>query len=159
METVRLSLIYLEDLDIGTGTRQVRLADGSLADLTRVSLPGFLALRTYRVTPTAGQAILPNLTNALPAARIAGVTTEILTTFGTSQGLTGFMVGDATIPDRWGTQTTLTAGAQTGDAQGDWPVYTAASDLIVSALDGLFDADGRLEVTVHYFILAHRAAP
>lgn len=167
VEVVEYSLICLEDLDIGTGTRSVHLADGSTVTLHQIplGLPGssavFLTLVTQTTMPGAG---LPTvvLTGMIPAgARVAGITTEILTSLGTSQGLTSMAVGDSNSVSRWGTQTVLSQGAQTdqGDFESsDWPIYAGAADVILSALGGLFDGVGQVEVTVHYFLLTHRSA-
>lgn len=161
IEVVEYSLICLEDLDIGSGTRSVDLADGSTATLHQVSLASLLIPVTATVVPGASAAVA-TLNNLIPAgARVAGVTTEILTSLGTGQGLTAFLVGDGDVIDRWGTQSTLTVGAQTdqGDfLDGTWPMYASATDVVLSAVDGLFSGVGEIEVTVWYFYLTHRAA-
>ena len=161
LETVEFSLICEEDLDIGSGTRQVRLQDGSLVTAHQLSLPSLLIRRTRQVQATAGQAALTVASLLVPGAKVAGVTTQNLTRLGTSQGLTGVAIGDGTLMDFWGTQTTLTAGAQTtqADFRGQsWPTYPSGGNIILSALGGLFDGQGTLEVTVHYFLLPHRQA-
>ncbi len=151
----------MEDLDIGAGLREVRLADGRVMLLSQVSLPGLCQLKGTRLRPTAGLGTL-TWSSAIPAgARVAGVTSEITRAFGTSQSLTAFAIGDATLVDRWGVQSTLTPPAQTDQSTfttGDWRVFTGASDIIVSAQSGLFDASGELELTLHYFLLTHRSA-
>jgi hypothetical protein len=160
-ETVRLTRILLEDLDVGSGQRSVRLADGSLATLTQVSLPGLCSLRTTRLNASNAASVL-TATGLIPAnARVAGVTSKVTTTLATTNGLTGFSIGDGTISDRWGTQTSLSANAETdqGDfADGSWPAYAAATDVVLSAVGGTFGATGQVEVTVFYFLLVHRSA-
>lgn len=161
IETVEFSLICREDLDIGSGTRDVELQDGSTATLHQVSLSSMFIPVTQTVVPSAASSTAV-LNDLIPAgARVAGVTTEILTTLGTGQGLTGFAIGDGTVVNRWGTQATLTQGTQTD--QGDfldatWPLYAAATDVVLSATDGLFDGTGEIEVTCWYFLLTHRSA-
>jgi hypothetical protein len=161
IETVEFSLICREDLDIGSSTRSIELADGSTATLHQVSVASLLIPVTQTVVPSASAATAV-LTGLIPAgARVAGVTTEILTTLGTSQGVTGFSIGDGAVIDRWGTQAVLTQGAQTD--QGDfldatWPMYASATHVILSALGGLFDGAGEVEVTAWYFFLTHRSA-
>jgi hypothetical protein len=161
VETVEYSLACLEDLDIGTGTRSVHLADGSTVTLHQISLGALLSPLTRRTVPIAGAAVA-TLSGMIPAgARVAGVTTAIVASLGTSQGLTSFAVGDAAVMDRWGVQTILTAGAQTdqGDFRdGTWPVYASNTHVLLSALGGLFNGVGEIEVTVWYFFLTHRAA-
>lgn len=155
------SKVVREDLDIGTGTRQLRLQDGSLVTANQLQLSSLLVLATRRINAT----LLANaltLGSMIPAgAMVAGVTTEILIAIGQSQGLGSITIGDGTIMDRWGVQTDLTQGAQTdqGDFQpGPWPIYPTATDVVISAIDGKFDSVGQIEVTVHYFLLPHRAA-
>ena len=85
--------------------------------------------------------------------RVTGVTSTITTAFGTSGGLTAFVLGDGVVEDRWGRQPLLTALAQTG--QGDFhsetqPIASVAYQLVIGAEGGLFDATGALHVTVHW---------
>jgi hypothetical protein len=163
VETVRLTRICEEDLDVGSGTRSVRLADGSVATLHQVSVPGLCPKLTVRLSASNGASTL-TATGLIPSgARVLGVTTKIITTFGTTGGLTGFAVGDATSVAHWGSQTTLTAGAETSqrdftDAGQPINNSAAASDVILSALSGTFDATGQVEVQLTWFLLTHRSA-
>jgi hypothetical protein len=151
----------LEDIDVGQNTRSVRLADGSLATLTQVSLPGLCSLKTTRLNASNGASVL-TATGLIPAgSRIAGVTTRVTTTLGTGGGLTGFAIGDGVSTARWGTQSTLTANAETdqGDFEdGSWPAYAAATDVVLSAVGGTFASTGQVEVSVFFFLLTHRTA-
>jgi len=159
VETIRLQRILLEDLDLGSGLREVRVADGRVLMLHQLSLAGLLLLRTVRLRPVAGEATMTASGLFLAGARIAGVTTEITRPFGTTNSLTGFAVGDGTVVDRWGTQTSLVPPAQTDQANfqaGDWPVYASGGNAVISALSGTFDANGEVEITAHYFLLRHR---
>ncbi len=161
VETVRYSKGYLEDLAIGTGTQAVRLADGSMPSLTEIHLARLLQtpMATLRATDFNGQGVM-TWANALPAgARIWGVTIKILDTFGTSNGLTGLLVGDALIPDRW-SNAPLALIQDTESDQGDFTdeslmIMATAGDVTITATDGLFDAVGRIEVAVHTSILRH----
>lgn len=161
VETYDFSRIVEEDLNVGEGTVQVRLADGSLPTAHRLSLASLLLRRTQRVSAGAGLDVL-TATGLIPAnARAAGVTCQIVTTLGTTQGLTAVTIGDAIVPNRWGTLATLTSPTETD--QGDfgdpgWQVYTAQTDVLIAALGGLFDGTGVIEVTAHYFFLTHRSA-
>lgn len=161
LELVEFSRICLEDLDIGNGTRAVGLADGSTATLHQVSLASLLIPTTRTIVPGAGMATAV-LTAMIPGgARVAGVTTQILTSLGTTQGLTSFSVGDGIVMERWGIQSALTAGAQTdqGDfTDSNWPVYPSDTDIILSAIGGLFNGAGEIQVTAWTFFLTHRAA-
>lgn len=160
-ELIRFTRILLEDLDIGLSLREVRLADGRVMLLQQIH-PGNLAiLQTAVIKSSAGASTL-TLTGFLQAGmRIMGVTTQNLITFGTTNGLTAFVVGDGVNIDRWGQSTGLTAGTKTEQPQfrdTTWPVFPAANDVVISALGGTFDATGQIEVTAHYFPLVHRRA-
>jgi len=161
METVEFSKIVEEDLDVGDGLRQIRLQDASLVQAHRISIQSLFLRKTVSLTATAAASVL-TWTGGIPAnARVAGVTTKILTGLGTTQSLTGFAIGDPVIDNRWGTQTTLTINAETD--QGDfgdqgWQVYTTATNILLTALGGTFDGTGVIEVTLHYFFLTHRSA-
>ena len=101
IEVVQFSTIVLEDLDIGTGTRQLRLADGSLATCRQLSVGMLALLKTTTVHASNGAATL-TLSSFIPAgARILGVTSNVLTAFGITNGLTAFALGDGTVLDRW----------------------------------------------------------
>jgi hypothetical protein len=105
------------------------------------------------LTATDGAAQL-TASGLVPAdARLVGLTTEITSSFGTSRGLTGLLLGDAVLADRWGIQTTLTASTESGQQfyHSDtqliaFPAYT----FLVAAQGGLFDANGALHVTLYW---------
>lgn len=160
-ETARYSLACLEDLALGTGTRQVRLADASVRTLHEIHLSTFLTVQLYtlRATDFNGTGVMTR-TGALPAAsRVWGVTAKVTTAFGTTGGLAGLRIGDGASPVRWtNADMALTLGTETD--QGDFSdaslmIYTVATDLLVSAIGGLFDATGVLEVAIHSSLLRH----
>ena len=161
METVTYSLLYREDLDLGSGTKQVRLADNGLYTVNQLQLSSFMLPRTYSLTPTATTAIATVTGGLLAGMRVCRVTSKITTTFGVTQSLSSIQIGDGVVADRWGEQSTLTLNAETD--QGDfldasWPIYPAATDLSITAVGGLFDGTGAIELTVFYFYLIHRSA-
>lgn len=106
------------------------------------------------VTASPGASVLTASAMAPVGYRVLGVLTEVLTGFGTSSGLTGLLIGDAVANDRWGVQTTLTAGATTGQLAchgGDEPIAAPSSyTVLVSALGGTFDATGSLALTAYW---------
>lgn len=160
MEVVNFSLIGLEDLDIGNGTRQVRLGDGALHTLHQIQLSSLLIPKTVRLSALSGDAVM-SAPIIQAGMRVAGVTSQIIDAFGTSLGLTGLNIGDSITDDRWGTQATLTANAETdqgdfGDAE--WPIYASGDNVLIHAVGGLFDGTGRLEITLWAFYLTHRSA-
>jgi len=160
-ETARYSKIMLEDLDLGTGTRSVRLADGATYTLKQVHLSGFLTQSLFRLTSSNGASVL-TATAKLPAnSRVWGVTAKVVTTFGNSGGLTGLLVGDSTTVDRW-TSSAMARTSGTETDQGDFNdaslmIYATATDVLVSAVGGTFDTDGVIELCVHYNVLTHPA--
>jgi hypothetical protein len=86
--------------------------------------------------------------------RVKGVTYTVTEAFGASNGLTGLLIGDAVLMDRWATMTTLTAG-QTGGQLGfhdsTEPIAAPASYVVlIAALGGTFDATGAIHVTAYY---------
>ncbi len=159
MELLEYAKVMLEDLQIGTGTKEVRLQGQRVVQLTEIHLGGLVPIATYQVRPVAGQPTM-TLAAALPAGhRVWGVTAYILTTFGISQGLSGLLIGDSVISNRWGTLSTLTAGTvtdQSSFASGDMPIYQTAGSLIITAIGGLFDGVGELELDIHSHPLTHR---
>jgi len=158
---VTYSLIVTEDLDIGPGTRSLRLQDGSVVTAHQLSVASLAILKTATLAAVNGASVL-TLASFIPAgATVVGVTSKITTAFGASNGLTSFDVGESAVSDRWGHQTSLLSNAllEGGQfrAQG-WPTYPSATDVLISAGGGTFDGNGVLECTLHYYLLSHRTA-
>ncbi len=83
------------------------------------------------------------------------MTTKVTTGLGTSNGTTGYNVGDGTDADRWGAITGTTAG--TASDNRDWTAttvqcFTAANDVVLTAVGGNFDGTGVIDVSVQYII-------
>ena len=139
----------------------MRLADGRVALLNQLHIGHLAAITSTTLAAGAGAAVLTATGFLKAGMRILGVTTQILYSLGTSQGLTAFVVGDGLTIDRWGQSQGLTAGYKTEQGQfhdATWPIYATNTDVVLSALGGLFDAAGQVEITVHYFPLLHRSA-
>lgn len=89
-------------------------------------------------------------------AMLIGLTAHITTGFGTSTGLTDFDVGDGSDVDRWANSLAITATTtmdptdSTADA-GGW--FQSATDVVLTAVGGNFDATGTIELLVHYISL------
>lgn len=156
VEVLHFSKVYKEDLALGNGTQQVRLADNSLQTLNEISFGGLLLTRTVTVTPSS--TVQLSVSGAILAGdRVFGVTIKILTDLGTTGGLTSFDVGDSVLSDRWGRGIGITAGTTTGQIDfpiSDAPIYGANTDVLLTA-DVLFDTTGEIEVKSHYFTLTH----
>ena len=158
METITFSKILVEDLDIGDGTRSLRLQDGALYNLNRVHLGTLLLTRTQTLNASAAAAVLTASGLFLAGARIFGVTIEVLTAFGATNGLTGLAIGYAADSTAWGNAIALTLGTKTSQADflsGALPIFATATDALVTALGGTFDATGQLQVKTHYMMLRH----
>jgi hypothetical protein len=97
-----------------------------------------------------------NATGLLPDGAIAiGVTTYVRTALGTTGGTTGYSVGDGTDADRWGSKSATAIATQTQNS--DWTVgtleaFTAAKNVVITALGGNFDGTGDMRVGVTYLI-------
>jgi hypothetical protein len=73
---------------------------------------------------------------------ILGVTLNVTQTFGAGGGLTGLSLGDPGTIDRWGNAIALSAGTQPGLRFGGLPVFSVATDLVLSAESGTFSSTG-----------------
>ena len=110
---------------------------------------------TVNASPGAGVVSVPTLAPA--GYRVLGVTSTITTGFGASNGMAAMAIGDNVLLDRWGIQGTLTPGAQTSQMffrAGDCPITTVAYTVLLSAINGLFDATGTIHLTCYYQALA-----
>jgi hypothetical protein len=91
--------------------------------------------------------------------RVFGVTASVVTTFGNSNSLTGLLIGDTILPSRWSAtalaRTSGTTSNQSNFADASLMIYNTATDLIVSAVGGTFDADGVIELCIFYSSLRH----
>lgn len=114
--------------------------------------------RTSKATLSAVSGASVTATGLIPdGALLLGVTTRINTNLGTSNGTTGYTVGDGTDADLWGAVTLTTAGAASGsagftDAAAAGKLYTAAQNVVVTAVGGNFNGTGEIEVMAHYMI-------
>jgi hypothetical protein len=89
-------------------------------------------------------------------AFVLGVVTRITTTFGATGGTTGYQVGDGSDADRWGAIATITSGTTSNNANATanfTGAFTAANDVVITAVGGNFDGTGALRVTVSYIDL------
>ena len=161
IETITFSKCVLEDLDIGGGTRDIRLADGSIITAHQLSIPSLAILKTGNLSATNGAVALTLSQFISAGSTVLGVTTKLLTALGASGGLTAFAVGDGSIIDRWGQSSTFTQNAVTEGGSftpGAWPIYASANDVVISAIGGTFDGVGNFEISLHFFKIVHRTA-
>jgi hypothetical protein len=109
-------------------------------DLRRVDADDVLIWSVNNFTFSSGVTPSPGLVQV--GYRLLGLTTEATEDFGTSQGLTGLLLGDAVLEDRYGVQTILTVGAETRehDFHSDTEIVTAIPDtlLVAAGLRGAF---------------------
>lgn len=159
VETVYYSKLYTEDIDVGDGSKEVRLPDGRGAMLRQVNLGRLLSKRRNYLRPTNGAAVMSWGLALQPGWRVFGATALVTRTFGVTQGLVRLDIGDTDVPNRWGTNILLAEGTETSQADfqpgGSDALYTAATNLVVTAVGGLFDATGEIEILIHYFSLVH----
>lgn len=103
------------------------------------------SVATLTTTDTAATLVAPAL---IPAGvRVVTVLYECLVSFGTSHGLTAVDLGYPGIQDHWGTSLPIVLGTVRDESAGVLEVSTA-TDVVVTAIDGLFDATGTCRVTV-----------
>jgi hypothetical protein len=114
------------------------------------------ALKTARATLSNVSGASVTASGIIPdGAVVVGVTTKVTTGLGTTLGTTGYTVGDGTDVDRWGAITGTAAGTSSDNR--DWTAttvqaFTAASDIVITATGGNFDATGVIYVSVQYLI-------
>jgi hypothetical protein len=114
-----------------------------------------LSTKTIREAVTCAAGASVTTTISIPKyTHLIGVTTRVTTALGTSNGTTGYTVGDGTDPDLW--------GAITGTAQGttsDRRDFTAVDALgpdgadrtiTLTAVGGNFNGTGVIEVCAFY---------
>lgn len=80
--------------------------------------------------------------------RCKGVICKVNTAFGTSNGLTNILIGDATVGDGWG-NIGIAAGLQTSQVdfrRGDQPIAATAYTILLAAVGGTYDAVGQMAV-------------
>jgi hypothetical protein len=113
-----------------------------------------VAIATARATLTDVSGASVTATTLIPAgAVVMGVTSKVTTALGTTNSTTGYKIGTAGDDDRWG-DITGTAAGTTSDNR-DWTAGTiecfpAATDIIVTATGGNFDATGVIYLSVQY---------
>jgi hypothetical protein len=114
-----------------------------------------LAVATARATLASVNGATVTATGLIPdGAVVVGVTTKVTVTIsgGTT---TGFQVGTGGDPDRWGEAVALTAGTSldnTNWTAGTIEAFTAATDVIVTAVGGNFTGTGTIYLSVQYLI-------
>jgi hypothetical protein len=115
----------------------------------------------HRVTIATARATLSNVSGAsvtatalIPAgAVVMGVTSKVTTALGTANGTTGYKIGTGADDDRWGAITGTAAGTTSDNRNwtaGTIECFPAATDVIVTAVGGNFDATGVIYLSVQY---------
>jgi hypothetical protein len=135
--------------------------NGTNAQTSRVYDTYTSATDYHRIAIATARATLSNVSGAsvtatalIPAgAVVMGVTSKVTTALGTTNSTTGYKIGTAGDDDRWGAITGTAAGT-TSDNR-DWTAGTiecfpAATDVIVTATGGDFDATGVIYLSVQY---------
>lgn len=89
-------------------------------------------------------------------AFLLGVTTRITTALGTTNGTTGYNVGDGSDADRFGVASAVTLGTTTDNTSATAAFtgsFTSANDVVLTAVGGNFDGTGDIRVIAHYIDL------
>lgn len=114
------------------------------------------------VTPSPGTGVISIPSLVPPGFRCEGLTWSITTTFGTSGGLAGILLGDAIANDRWAHITDLSAGQTGGQVSfrsDTTPVEPIPYVILASALGGNYDAVGGLHVRAYWSTLPADTVP
>lgn len=115
-----------------------------------------LALKSAKTTLSNVSGASVTATGLIPdGAVVVGVTTKVTTALGTSNGTTGYQVGDGTDADRWGAITGTAAGTSSDNR--DWTAttvqaFTSAQDVVITATGGNFNGTGAIVVSVQYLM-------
>ena len=107
-------------------------------------------------TASAGQGVISVPGLIPPGYRCEGVTFTLTSNWGTSQGLTGLLIGDGIANDRFGRITTLTAGTQGGQVnfRSDvTPIEPIPYVILIASEGGLFDSNGSVHITAYWSTL------
>jgi hypothetical protein len=115
----------------------------------------------HRVTIATARATLTNVSGAsvtatglIPAgAVVMGVTSKVTTALGTANGTTGYKIGTGADDDRWGAITGTAAGTTSDNRNwtaGTIECFPSATDVIVTATGGNFNATGVIYLSVQY---------
>ncbi len=115
-----------------------------------------VAIKTARATLASVSGATVTATTLIPdGAVVVGVTTKVTVALGGGGGTTGYQVGTVADPDRWGVAATITAGTSTDNTNwtaGTIECFTAASDVVITAVGGNFNGTGTIYVSVQYLI-------
>jgi hypothetical protein len=131
--------------------------DGVNAQTTRVystytSATNFqrMAISSARVTLSALSGASATATALIPdGAVVVGVTARVTTEI---TGSTGFLIGTAGDPDRWGDITGTAVGTTSDNTNwtaGTVECFTSATDVVISEKTAAFTA-GAIEIAIHY---------
>ena len=89
------------------------------------------------------------------AMLVIGVTTKITTALGETGGTTGYAVGTAADPNRWGDVSgvaTTVSSDNTDHTSTTIQLFTAANNVVLTAAGGNFDGTGVIHVSIQYLI-------
>jgi hypothetical protein len=134
----------------GTNAQKTRVYDTytSDTDYHRVTIA------TARATLTDVSGASVTATGLIPAgAVVMGVTSKVTTALGTANGTTGYKIGTGADDDRWGAITGTAAGTTSDNRNwtaGTIECFPTATDVIVTATGGNFDATGVIYLSVQY---------
>lgn len=115
-----------------------------------------LAIKTARATLASVSGATVTATGIIPdGAIVVGVTTKVTVSLGTGGGTTGYNVGDGSDADRWGAIVGTASGTSSDNT--NWTAttvqaFTAASDIVITAVGGNFNGTGTIYVSVQYLI-------
>jgi hypothetical protein len=157
------------DIWLGPGFYHLRLEDAEgvqLWDILSFSFPStspppdpgekIVGSADTTVLAQPGASVIP-IPDLVPLGfRAEGTTYTITTAFGTSQGLTGLLLGDSVVNSRWFDLDTLAAGTTGGQVSfrsESQPIAAIPYQLLLAAKGGLFDSTGAIHIRAYYSAL------
>ena len=115
---------------------------------------------TIDAVPGAGVIAVPGLVST--GFRCEGLTWTIVTSFGTSNGLTEILIGDNVANDRWSKITNLDAGQSGGQVNfrsDTVPIEPIPYTILLSAISGNFDSVGQIHLRAYWSTLPADTVP
>jgi len=145
-----------EEHRIPSVDNSIEIIDAKTSDIRVLNNNTSYEIRTASEIVTAASGPTVTASNLIPdGAFVIGLTTIITTALGTSNGTTGFGIGDGSDPNRWGDQSATAKNSITENRHwtaGGNDHFITAQTVTLTAAGGNFDGTGAIRVGVSYMI-------
>lgn len=133
-----------------------KVIDGKTGDVRNINNQTAFEIRTASETLSAVSGASVTAADLIPAgALLIGLTTIVTSALGTSNGTTGYTVGDGSDADRWGVLNSTAKNARTENdnwTAGGNDHFTSSQDVVITPVGGNFDGTGAIKVAATYMI-------